>query len=161
MAHNRKSSASAVLGMMFLAGCFSGHASSNAAEICASPAVTTKLVKSELGYELIFTVENNTKSVVSLEKFYFGENMLHLRAVSAGRIELKQVVPLLSPGVANIVLAPGENFVHEVNLETSFPDLQQALRTSDVLVSWELVMRGENSCYVQSVNTSMTIGKLD
>lgn len=157
--NNKKSCAAAALGMIFLTGCFSGHARSNGVEMCASPTVSTKVVKDNGGYELVFSLENNTKAVVSMEAFYFGENMLRLRATAADNVELRQVIPLISPGVANVVLAPGKTYVHKVNLDASFPELQQAVKNGDVHISWELTIRGENSCYMQKVDASMNIGR--
>jgi len=128
--------------------------------ICASPTIYTELIRANGKYNLAFTLKNQTSTNIILEPFYFGENMLQLRATeSDGDTALKQAVPLLSPGVGKIVIAPGKTFVRKVDLDGFFPDLQAAITNGDVHVSWELSLKNEESCSSQKINATMTIPK--
>lgn len=160
MATYKKLHAMTVFLAVVLASCVGNLAKANTAEVCSPPSVTARLTKIATEYGLRFEVENRSSAIISIERFYFGENMLHLKAVrSSDSVDLKQVVPLLSPGVNNVVLSPGETFVQEVNLNASFPDLQQSLSSSDVIISSELTIQGAESCFSQIIKTSMTLRK--
>jgi len=137
-----------------------GPVAANETAICEAPAASAKLVLDGTLHALILTISNSGAKELSLEKFYFGENMLGLRAVkSEGNLELKQAIPLLGPGVEPVTIPPGKSFVHKVNLENSFADLSDALTTSDVLVSWALTMDDKSACFVQKLSGTFNIPK--
>ena len=130
------------------------------ATVCEAPAVSSKLVSDGPFHALVLTVSNQSAKELSLEQFYFGENMLGLHAIKTeGNVELKQAIPLLSPGVAPVTIAPGKTFVRTVRLENSFADLSNALTTSDVLVSWALTVGDERTCFVQKLSGTFKIPK--
>lgn len=128
--------------------------------VCESVAIQTSIRDVSGRRSILFTVSNPTAKSVELTKFYFGGNMLRLRAATnPGGKELAKVVPLISPGVKNIVIEPGGKVFQEVDLDSVFPDLGKALVTEDVVISWELQVKPKSSCFSNVVETSMTLEK--
>ncbi len=135
-----------------------GPVAANETTVCEAPAASSKLVSDGPLHVLVLTISNPSAKELSLEKFYFGENMLGLHAIkSEGNVELKQAIPLLSPGAAPVTIPPGKTFVTKVDLDNSFADLSDALTKSDVLVSWALTMDDENACFVQKLSGTFKI----
>ena len=148
------------LGRMVIFAMFIGPVAASETAICEAPSASGKLISDGTLHVLVLTISNPGAKALSLERFYFGENMLGLRAVkSEGNVELKQAIPLLSPGVAPVTIAPGKTFVHRVSLENSFADLPDALTASDVLVSWALTMDDKSACFVQKLSGTLKIPK--
>lgn len=124
--------------------------------VCATPKTMGLVRLTTQGYELVITVDNPTRFPLEFHDFTFFENVLQFRAVPAGESQaLKHVVPLLSPGAAPVVVAPFQKIEMSYNLLSAFPELDEALKTKDVLFSWRLSLKGENFCFSQDITSSV------
>lgn len=136
------------------------EAAANGARECVTPRTMAAVRPSEESYELVFTVENPTGEPLELVEYYFGENMLNLRAVPSGEVDgLALVVPLLSPGPRPLIVAPFAKVEKTYQLSTSFPALEKTLKSKDVLVSWQLTLEGEKMCFSQKLASSAWLRK--
>ena len=97
-------------------------------------------------------MENPSAAPLELVEFFLGENMLNLRAVPAGGAkELALVLPLLSSGPRPLIVAPFAKVERTYQLAVNFPELEKTLERKDVLVSWDLTLKGEKMCFSQSL----------
>lgn len=111
-------------------------------------------------YELVLTVENPSGEPMELTEFYFGENMLELRAIPAGESKgLALIVPLLSPGPRPLTIAPLATVERTYQLSATFPELERTLENKDVLVSWQLTLAGDKLCFSQELASSVWLRK--
>lgn len=103
-------------------------------------------------------LENPSQMPIELEAFALGQNMLRFSAseVSTGR-SLKVVIPLISPGVEPVRIAPGSTVVRKFDLAFVFPDLGEALTRTSVEVSWKMTLKPAHGCSSQEVETRMTL----
>jgi len=136
------------------------EAAADGATECQTPKTMAAVRPSEESYELVLTVENPTGESLELVEYYFGENMLNLRAVPSGEVKgLALVVPLLSPGPRPLIVAPFAKFEKIYQLSTSFPELEKTLKSKDVLVSWQLTLESEKMCFSQKLASSAWLRK--
>ena len=136
------------------------EAATNSTAMCATPKTMAAVRPSGKGYELVLTVENPSGEPLELVEFYFGENMLDLRAVPAGESKgLALIVPLLSPGSRPLIVAPFAKVERTYQLAVNFPELEKTLENKDVLVSWQLTLAGEKMCFSQKLATSAWLRK--
>ena len=134
-------------------------ATSGAAE-CATPKTMAVVRPSGESYELVLTVENPSGERLELVEYYFGANMLDLRAVPSGESKgLALIVPLLSPGARPLIVAPFAKIDRSYQLSVSFPELEKTLKSKDVLVSWQLTLSGEKMCFSQKLTSSAWLKK--
>lgn len=140
--------------------CASQTVKATEAATCKSASVDASILADSGHHVLTFTVNNPAERPMELSKFYFEANMLRLRAAKAsdGK-ELSRVIPLLSPGVKNVVINPRSTFSQRIDLDAAFPDLSTALATTDVIISWELQLKPNGACFSQKLATSMTLRK--
>lgn len=137
------------------------EAANNSAATCVTPKTMASVWPSGRGYELVLTVENPSAAPLELVDFYLGENMLDLRAVPAGESkELALIVPLLSPGPRPLIVAPFARVERTYQLAVNFPELERTLENKDVLVSWQLTLKGEKMCFSQKLATSVWLPKV-
>ena len=136
------------------------EAATNSAVECATARTMAAVRPSGKSYELVLTVENPSAEPLELVDFYFGENMLELRAVPSGESKgLALIVPLLSPGPGPLIVAPFAKIERTYELSASFPELEKTLESKDVLVSWQLTLAGEKMCFSQKLASSAWLRK--
>jgi hypothetical protein len=136
-----------------------GGVRAETSDVCTSLAVHASIQRGA-GHTLVISVENPTSKPVEMEEFYFGASLLRLNAIerSGGRA-LKEVIPLLSPGVATVKIEPGAKAVREIQLDVVFPDLRATLKRSDVDIAWEFTVKPNEGCFSGQVATTMRLRK--
>ena len=143
-----------------LMGACAGASRAESPAACTVLPVEASVMRIGVEHKLTITVKNIASTQIELEEFYFGANMLHLRATTKPDArDLRQVIPLLAPGVETVKIGPGQKIIRETELDVIFPDLQSSLNKSDVEVSWEVIVNPNNGCFYERVAASVTLKK--
>lgn len=140
---------------------FAGASRADVPKVCTVIPVETAIRQVGREHRLLISIKNTSPTLIELHEFYFGANILHLRAVEKpGQQDLRQVVPLLAPGVEPAKIGPGKTLSREIPLDVSFPGLQASLKKTDVEVSWEVDVSPNNGCFSERVAASVILKKM-
>lgn len=124
--------------------------------ICSTIPVHAVVYQEGKKFYLRFYVSNPSRKTLRLEEFSFGENMLQLRAESEAHT-LESYIPLISPGVAPLILGPGKTVTRDVSLDSVFPKLAEIHEKADVYISWTLQIDPHDECFVETVSSKILI----